>query len=124
MFDHIDFESPASVIGIDVRFSNISGQELFAIRTYLTERLKLADLSSAEWYWVRYPDISHVVAMHEVIDIPDALWWEIGEMVYEIGVEAAAVARVLFDSSAKCEGMELYYPEQVIKHSPANMRRI
>lgn len=124
MFEHVYFEDAVSVVGIDICFSDIGENALCAIRAYLTASLKLTDLSNAEWYWVKYPEYSHVIASHEIVRIPDALWPELEEILHDIGSEAAAIVRLLFDSSTKCKVVEFHYLDQRIKHSSANMQRI
>ena len=125
MFNHKAMQQTIALVGIDLCFSGIQQQHHYPIISIMKANIGYADLENADWYWARYGDWSHIVAMHEPAQIPEFLLGDFEDKIMDLGMGIAAFMRMINGSaSALCEGMEFHFPDRPIVHAPNMLHRI
>ena len=124
MFDRGVLQETTAHVGIDLCFSGIDESAYHAICACMTSHMRFANLETAEWFWANYGRTTHIIARHQATYVPEHILPDLEEMVYDCGVEIAAVIGAVCGMSATCEGVEFHFPGCEIVHSPDMLHRM
>lgn len=124
MFDRAVFAEAVPVMGVDLCFSNLDANSLYATHAQIRDSIRYTNLERADWFWTAYGSTVHIVALHDPIELPVALIPDLREMVYDTGVDIAALIGSIREMPTQCEGMEFYFQGCGITHAPERMHPI